>query len=62
MSSHEQDYPGNAKEMKDLDKKIEEKIAGIMKQYGVKRESIVVNKEKKCDYLSAWRSSSCRSD
>ncbi|HEU0621250.1 TPA: pneumococcal-type histidine triad protein [Streptococcus pneumoniae] len=46
LSSHEQDYPGNAKEMKDLDKKIEEKIAGIMKQYGVKRESIVVNKEK----------------
>ncbi|CAG5365675.1 pneumococcal histidine triad protein E (Bvh-3) [Streptococcus pneumoniae] len=46
LSSHEQDYPSNAKEMKDLDKKIEEKIAGIMKQYGVKRESIVVNKEK----------------
>ena len=33
-------------EMSELDKKIEEKIAGIMKQYGVKRESIVVNKEK----------------
>ncbi|CTI83757.1 pneumococcal histidine triad protein E (Bvh-3) [Streptococcus pneumoniae] len=46
LQSHEQDYSGNAKEMKDLDKKIEEKIAGIMKQYGVKRESIVVNKEK----------------
>lgn len=46
LSSHEQDYPSNAKEMKALDKKIEEKIAGIMKQYGVKRESIVVNKEK----------------
>ncbi|HEW4496911.1 TPA: pneumococcal-type histidine triad protein [Streptococcus pneumoniae] len=46
LSYHEQDYPSNAKEMKDLDKKIEEKIAGIMKQYGVKRESIVVNKEK----------------
>ena len=46
VSSHEQDYPVNDKEMKDLDKKIEEKIAGIMKQYGVKRESIIVNKEK----------------
>ncbi|HEV6569427.1 TPA: pneumococcal-type histidine triad protein [Streptococcus pneumoniae] len=46
LQSHEQDYSGNAKEMKDLDKKIEEKIAGIMKQYGVKRENIVVNKEK----------------
>ena len=46
VPSHEQDYPVNDKEMKDLDKKIEEKIAGIMKQYGVKRESIVVNKEK----------------
>ena len=45
-ASHEQDYPVNDKEMKDLDKKIEEKIAGIMKQYGVKRESIIVNKEK----------------
>ena len=33
-------------EMSELDKKIEEKIAGIMKLYGVKRESIVVNKEK----------------
>ena len=33
-------------EMSELDKKIEEKIAAIMKQYGVKRESIVVNKEK----------------
>ena len=46
VPSHEQDYPVNDKEMKDLDKKIEEKIAGIMKQYGVKRESIIVNKEK----------------
>ena len=46
VPSHEQDYPVNDKEMKDLDKKIEEKIAGIMKLYGVKRESIVVNKEK----------------
>ena len=46
VPSHEQDYPVNDKERKDLDKKIEEKIAGIMKQYGVKRESIIVNKEK----------------
>ena len=46
VPSHEQDYPVNDKEMKDLDKKIEEKIAGIMKLYGIKRESIVVNKEK----------------
>ena len=46
VPSHEQDYPVNDKEMKDLDKKIEEKIAGIMKLYGVKRESIIVNKEK----------------
>ena len=46
VPSHEQDYPVNDKEMKDLDKKIEEKIAGIMKQYGIKRESIIVNKEK----------------
>ena len=46
VPSHEQDYPVNDKEMKDLDKKIEEKIAGIMKLYGIKRESIIVNKEK----------------
>ena len=46
VPSHEQDYTVNDKEMKDLDKKIEEKIAGIMKLYGIKRESIVVNKEK----------------
>ena len=46
VPSHEQDYPVNDKEMSDLDKKIEEKIAGIMKLYGIKRESIVVNKEK----------------
>ena len=46
VPSHEQDYPVNDKERKDLDKIIEEKIAGIMKQYGVKRESIIVNKEK----------------
>ena len=43
---HHHDDATKPAEMSDLDKKIEEKIAGIMKQYGVKRESIVVNKEK----------------
>ena len=43
---HHHDDATKPAEMSELDKKIEEKIAGIMKQYGVKRESIVVNKEK----------------
>ncbi|UEA30708.1 pneumococcal-type histidine triad protein [Granulicatella elegans] len=43
---HHHDDATKPTEMSELDKKIEEKIAGIMKQYGVKRESIVVNKEK----------------
>ena len=43
---HHHDDATKPSEMSELDKKIEEKIAGIMKQYGVKRESIVVNKEK----------------
>lgn len=43
---HHHDDAMKPVEMSELDKKIEEKIAGIMKQYGVKRESIVVNKEK----------------
>ena len=43
---HHHDDTTKPAEMSELDKKIEEKIAGIMKQYGVKRESIVVNKEK----------------
>ena len=43
---HHHDDSTKPAEMSELDKKIEEKIAGIMKQYGVKRESIVVNKEK----------------
>ena len=43
---HHHDDATKPVEMSELDKKIEEKIAGIMKQYGVKRESIVVNKEK----------------
>ena len=43
---HHHDDATKPEEMSELDKKIEEKIAGIMKQYGVKRESIVVNKEK----------------
>ena len=43
---HHHDDTMNPAEMSELDKKIEEKIAGIMKLYGVKRESIVVNKEK----------------
>ena len=43
---HHHDDATKPLEMSELDKKIEEKIAGIMKQYGVKRESIVVNKEK----------------
>ena len=43
---HHHDDETKPAEMSELDKKIEEKIAGIMKLYGVKRESIVVNKEK----------------
>ena len=43
---HHHDDATKPAEMSELDKKIEEKIAGIMKLYGVKRESIVVNKEK----------------
>ena len=43
---HHHDDVTKPAEMSELDKKIEEKIAGIMKLYGVKRESIVVNKEK----------------
>ena len=43
---HHHDDATKPAEMSDLDKKIEEKIAGIMKLYGIKRESIVVNKEK----------------
>ena len=43
---HHHDDAMKPAEMSELDKKIEEKIAGIMKLYGVKRESIVVNKEK----------------
>ena len=43
---HHHDDTTKPAEMSELDKKIEEKIAGIMKLYGVKRESIVVNKEK----------------
>ena len=43
---HHHDDVTKPSEISELDKKIEEKIAGIMKQYGVKRESIVVNKEK----------------
>ena len=43
---HHHDDATKPVEMSELDKKIEEKIAGIMKLYGVKRESIVVNKEK----------------
>ena len=43
---HHHDDEMKPAEMSELDKKIEEKIAGIMKLYGVKRESIVVNKEK----------------
>ena len=43
---HHHDDATKPVEMSELDKKIEEKIAGIMKQYGIKRESIVVNKEK----------------
>ena len=43
---HHHDDATKPVEMSELDKKIEGKIAGIMKQYGVKRESIVVNKEK----------------
>ena len=43
---HHHDDETKPAEMSKLDKKIEEKIAGIMKLYGVKRESIVVNKEK----------------
>ena len=43
---HHHDDATKPAEMSELDKKIEEKIVGIMKLYGVKRESIVVNKEK----------------
>ena len=43
---HHHDDATKSAEMSELDKKIEEKISGIMKLYGVKRESIVVNKEK----------------
>ena len=43
---HHHDDATKPEEMSELDKKIEEKIEGIMKLYGVKRESIVVNKEK----------------
>ncbi len=43
---HHHDDATKPEEISELDKKIEEKIAGIMKLYGVKRESIVVNKEK----------------
>ena len=43
---HHHDDATKPAEMSELDKKIEEKIAGIMKLYGVKRESIIVNKEK----------------
>ena len=43
---HHHDDTTKPAEMSELDKKIEEKIVGIMKLYGVKRESIVVNKEK----------------
>ena len=43
---HHHDDTTKPAEMSELDKKIEEKIAGIMKLYGIKRESIVVNKEK----------------
>ena len=43
---HHHDDETKPAEMSELDKKIEEKIAGIMKLYGIKRESIVVNKEK----------------
>ena len=43
---HHHDDATKPVEMSELDKKIEEKIVGIMKLYGVKRESIVVNKEK----------------
>ena len=43
---HHHDDATKPAEMSELDKKIEEKIAGIMKLYGLKRESIVVNKEK----------------
>ena len=43
---HHHDDATKPAEMSELDKKIEEKIVGIMKLYGVKCESIVVNKEK----------------
>ena len=43
---HHHDDATKPAEMSELDKKIEEKIAGIMKLYGIKRESIIVNKEK----------------
>ena len=43
---HHHDDATKPAEMSELDKKIEEKIVGIMKLYGVKRESIIVNKEK----------------